>query len=45
MLAQLGADTSHIGVFENHAASVISPHDAKWHNDTILPNQFAVSVG
>ena len=36
MLAQLGADTSHIGVFENHAASVISPYDAKWHNDTIF---------
>ncbi|KRN52730.1 fumarate reductase (flavoprotein) [Pediococcus damnosus] len=36
MLAQLGADTRHLGVFENHAASVISPHDSKWHNSTIF---------
>ncbi|GAB5051598.1 FAD-dependent oxidoreductase [Pediococcus ethanolidurans] len=36
MLAELGADTRHMGVFENHAASVISPQNHKWHNETIF---------
>lgn len=36
MLAKLGADTSSLGVFENHAASAVSPTDPKWHNDTIF---------
>ncbi|WP_367369505.1 FAD-dependent oxidoreductase [Pediococcus parvulus] len=36
MLAELGADTRHMGVFENHAASVISPQNHKWHNGTIF---------
>lgn len=36
MLAKLGADTSGIGTFENHAASVVSQTDSKWHNDTIF---------
>lgn len=36
ILAQLNADTSGLGVFENHAASVVSKTDPKWHNDTIF---------
>lgn len=36
MLAQLGADTRHLGIFENHAASVVSPENHRWHNDTIF---------
>ncbi|APX72431.1 FAD-dependent oxidoreductase [Companilactobacillus allii] len=36
ILAELGADTSGMGVFENHAASVVSNTDPKWHNDTIF---------
>ncbi|WP_125764869.1 FAD-dependent oxidoreductase [Companilactobacillus hulinensis] len=36
ILASLGADTSGIGTFENHAASVVSKTDPKWHNDTIF---------
>ncbi len=36
MLAKIGADTSGIGTFENHAASVVSRTDSKWHNDTIF---------
>ncbi|GMG64250.1 hypothetical protein TEHAL1_17250 [Tetragenococcus halophilus] len=36
MLAKLGADTSSLGVFENHAASAVSPTDLKWYNDTIF---------
>lgn len=36
MLAALGADTSSLGVFENHAASAVSPTDPKWNNNTIF---------
>ncbi|MFX3619074.1 MAG: FAD-dependent oxidoreductase [Sporolactobacillus sp.] len=36
MLAKLGADTRHMGVFENHAASVVSKQNSKWHNSTIF---------
>lgn len=36
MLQAVGADTSKMGVFENHAASVISLKDRKWHNNTIF---------
>lgn len=36
ILAQLGADISGIGTFENHAASVVSQIGSKWHNDTIF---------
>lgn len=36
MLAGLGADTKSLGTFENHAASVVSDSDPKWHNDTIF---------
>lgn len=36
MLAQLNADISGLGTFENHAASVVSKTDPKWHNDTIF---------
>lgn len=36
MLTDLGADLRHMGVFENHAATVISPLDPKWHNNTIF---------
>src|SRR5699024_3509285 len=36
MLTELGADNSGLGVFENHAASVVSKTDPKWHNNTIF---------
>lgn len=35
MLKNLGADI-HLGTFENHAASVVSFNNPKWHNDTIF---------
>ncbi|WP_349630360.1 FAD-dependent oxidoreductase [Lentilactobacillus sp. Marseille-Q4993] len=36
MLAEIGADTSSVGTFENHAASVDSHDNPKWHNQTIF---------
>lgn len=36
MLHAIGADTSKLGNFENHAASVVSTTDPKWHNQTIF---------
>ena len=36
MLGRAGADISKVGTFENHAASVVSATDPKWHNDTIF---------
>ena len=36
ILSSLGADNSGLGTFENHAASVVSQTDPKWHNNTIF---------
>ncbi|MDV7758601.1 FAD-dependent oxidoreductase [Liquorilactobacillus mali] len=36
MLESIGADTNQVHLFENHAASVVSEHDPKWHNDSIF---------
>ena len=36
ILTDLGADNNGLGTFENHAASVVSKTDPKWHNDTIF---------
>ncbi|MCH4164123.1 MAG: FAD-dependent oxidoreductase [Lentilactobacillus diolivorans] len=36
MLAEIGADVKHLGTFENHAASVVSFQNPKWHNATIF---------
>lgn len=36
MLDRAGVDISKVGIFENHAASVVSTTDPKWHNDTIF---------
>lgn len=36
MLGRAGADISKVGTFENHAASVVSAKDPKWHNNTIF---------
>lgn len=36
MLNAIGADTRKLGNFENHAASVVSTKDPKWHNQTIF---------
>jgi len=36
LLNHLNADTSGVGTFDNHAASVVSKADPKWHNNTIF---------
>ncbi|MGT2908139.1 FAD-dependent oxidoreductase [Streptococcus dentiloxodontae] len=36
MAASIGADTSSLGQFENHAATVISKKNRKWNNPTIF---------
>ena len=36
MLEQIGGDTRHIGVFENHAATVTSPVNPKWHQNSLF---------
>ncbi|MDN6967349.1 FAD-dependent oxidoreductase [Oenococcus sp. UCMA 17063] len=36
MLAKIGADISQPPLFENHAASVVSSKNPKWHNETVF---------
>ncbi|KRM95352.1 fumarate reductase (flavoprotein) [Liquorilactobacillus aquaticus DSM 21051] len=36
MLEKIGGDTRHIGTFENHAATVISPTNPKWRQQSLF---------